>query len=187
MSNKFPHPLVLIIDTNYVLANYKTDPCKRPPRLCRQGYACPQYHNLRDRRRNPQVYKYRSTPCPSVKQGDDWGDTSLCDSGDDCHYCHTRTEQQFHPEIYKSSHCNDVQQNGHCPRGAFCAFAHGEGEVVNSRNVIDILSMKPKLADMMPCVLPISNGCDISEEEGSMSPEEVALVISFYWKVVIQF
>ena len=29
-------------DTTYVLANYKTEPCKKPPRLCRQGYACPQ-------------------------------------------------------------------------------------------------------------------------------------------------
>lgn len=25
-------------DTTYVLANYKTEVCKRPPRLCRQGY-----------------------------------------------------------------------------------------------------------------------------------------------------
>lgn len=46
-------------DTNYVLANYKTDPCKRPPRLCRQGYACPQYHNSKDKRRSPRKFKYR--------------------------------------------------------------------------------------------------------------------------------
>jgi hypothetical protein len=47
------------LDSHYVLANYKTEPCKRPPRLCRQGYACPQYHNPRDRRRNPSIYKYK--------------------------------------------------------------------------------------------------------------------------------
>lgn len=46
-------------DANYVLSNYKTDPCRRPPRLCRQGYACPQYHNPKDRRRNPKKHKYR--------------------------------------------------------------------------------------------------------------------------------
>ena len=46
-------------DTSYVLANYKTEPCKKPPRLCRQGYACPQYHNSRDRRRSPKKFKYR--------------------------------------------------------------------------------------------------------------------------------
>uniref|UniRef100_A0A8B9GTV9 Unk like zinc finger n=1 Tax=Astyanax mexicanus TaxID=7994 RepID=A0A8B9GTV9_ASTMX len=113
-------------DTNFVLANYKTEQCTKPPRLCRQGYACPHYHNSRDRRRNPRKFKYRSTPCPSVKHGDEWGEPSKCDSGDSCQYCHSRTEQQFHPEIYKSTKCNDMRQTGYCPRGPFCAFAHVE-------------------------------------------------------------
>uniref|UniRef100_A0A665VDC5 Putative E3 ubiquitin-protein ligase UNKL n=1 Tax=Echeneis naucrates TaxID=173247 RepID=A0A665VDC5_ECHNA len=107
-------------DTNFVLANYKTDQCTKPPRLCRQGYACPHYHNSRDRRRNPRKFKYRSTPCPNVKHGDEWGEPSKCDSGDSCQYCHSRTEQQFHPEIYKSTKCNDMRQTGYCPRGPFC-------------------------------------------------------------------
>nr|XP_046912518.1 uncharacterized protein LOC124493485 isoform X2 [Dermatophagoides farinae] len=113
-------------NTAFVLAYYKTELCKRPPRVCRQGYACPQYHNNKDRRRSPKKFKYRSTPCPSVKQGDEWGDPNNCENQDDCIYCHTRTEQQFHPEIYKSTKCNDIQQSGHCPRGPFCAFAHSE-------------------------------------------------------------
>ncbi|KAH8351029.1 hypothetical protein KR084_007564 [Drosophila pseudotakahashii] len=113
-------------DTNYVLANYKTEPCKRPPRLCRQGYACPQYHNSKDKRRSPRKYKYRSTPCPNVKHGEEWGEPGNCEAGDNCQYCHTRTEQQFHPEIYKSTKCNEVQQAGYCPRSVFCAFAHVE-------------------------------------------------------------
>jgi len=41
----------------------------------------------------------RSTPCPNVKQGDEWGDPSKCENGDTCGYCHTRTEQQFHLEV----------------------------------------------------------------------------------------
>ncbi|XP_054616195.1 putative E3 ubiquitin-protein ligase UNKL [Dunckerocampus dactyliophorus] len=113
-------------DTNFVLANYKTEQCTKPPRLCRQGYACPHYHNSRDRRRNPRKHKYRSTPCPNVKHGDEWGEPSKCDSADTCQYCHSRTEQQFHPEIYKSTKCNDMRQTGYCPRGPFCAFAHVE-------------------------------------------------------------
>lgn len=120
-------------DTNHVLSNYKTDSCKRPPRLCRQGYACPQYHNSKDKRRSPRKYKYRSTPCPSVKHGEEWGEPGNCEAGDQCSYCHTRTEQQFHPEIYKSTKCNDVQQAGYCPRGVFCAFAHVEQEMTASR------------------------------------------------------
>uniref|UniRef100_A0A8C5KDG8 Unkempt family like zinc finger n=1 Tax=Jaculus jaculus TaxID=51337 RepID=A0A8C5KDG8_JACJA len=115
-------------DTNFVLGSYKTEQCPKPPRLCRQGYACPHYHNSRDRRRNPRRFQYRSTPCPSVKHGDEWGEPSRCDGGDSCQYCHSRTEQQFHPEIYKSTKCNDMRQTGYCPRGPFCAFAHVESE-----------------------------------------------------------
>lgn len=89
-------------------------------------YACPQYHNNKDRRRTPKKYKYRSTPCPAVKQGVEWDDPANCDQGDECQCCHTRTEQQFHPEIYKSTKCNDIQQSNYCPRGPFCAFAHSE-------------------------------------------------------------
>ncbi|XP_068555830.1 putative E3 ubiquitin-protein ligase UNKL isoform X7 [Anas acuta] len=118
-------------DTNFVLAGYKTEQCTKPPRLCRQGYACPHYHNSRDRRRNPRKFRYRSTPCPNVKHADEWGEPSRCESGDSCQYCHSRTEQQFHPEIYKSTKCNDMRQTGYCPRGPFCAFAHVEEDTMN--------------------------------------------------------
>eukprot|EP00095_Tigriopus_kingsejongensis_P011436 maker-scaffold222_size251774-snap-gene-0.25 protein:Tk11436 transcript:maker-scaffold222_size251774-snap-gene-0.25-mRNA-1 annotation:"ring finger protein unkempt-like protein" len=140
------------LDTTYVLANYKTEPCKKPPRLCRQGYACPQYHNNKDKRRSPKKFKYRSTPCPQVKSGDEWGDPVGCDSGDNCQYCHTRTEQQFHPEIYKSTKCNDIQNTSYCPRGAFCAFAHIEQETVS----LDSPSPEngPNFGDILSHVLP---------------------------------
>uniref|UniRef100_A0AAY3ZXR8 C3H1-type domain-containing protein n=1 Tax=Denticeps clupeoides TaxID=299321 RepID=A0AAY3ZXR8_9TELE len=115
-------------DNSYVLDYYKTELCKKPPRLCRQGYACPYYHNSKDRRRSPHKHKYRALPCPAVKHSDEWGDPSKCESGEGCQYCHTRTEQQFHPEIYKSTKCNDMQQCGSCPRGPFCAFAHLESK-----------------------------------------------------------
>jgi hypothetical protein len=46
----------------------------------------------------------RSTPCPHVKQSDEWIDPTICEGGDSCKYCHTRTEQQFHPEV----NCNSV-------------------------------------------------------------------------------
>ncbi|XP_049868778.1 putative E3 ubiquitin-protein ligase UNKL isoform X2 [Pectinophora gossypiella] len=142
-------------DTNYVLSSYKTEPCKRPPRLCRQGYACPQYHNSKDKRRSPRKYKYRSTPCPNVKHGEEWGEPSNCEAGDACGYCHTRTEQQFHPEIYKSTKCNDVQQAGYCPRGLFCAFAHVEPEDLSAaRELTAPLECGANLADLLSSALP---------------------------------
>ncbi|XP_059146045.1 RING finger protein unkempt homolog isoform X4 [Physella acuta] len=155
-------------DTNFVLANYKTEPCKRPPRLCRQGYACPQFHNTRDRRRSPKQYKYRSTPCPNVKHGDEWGDPTQCESGDNCSYCHTRTEQQFHPEIYKSTKCNDMVQTNCCPRGAFCAFAHVEQEISIVRDVLSSLTSN-SLAAFVTNVLPV---CETSNKMESMSGKD---------------
>ncbi|KAM6245066.1 putative E3 ubiquitin-protein ligase UNKL isoform 4-T4 [Spheniscus humboldti] len=111
-------------DTNFVLAGYKTEQCTKPPRLCRQGYACPHYHNSRDRRRNPRKFKYRSTPCPSVKHADEWGEPSRCESGDSCQYCHSRTEQQFHPEISCSSSPTVTSSSGSSsslsPHGPLC-------------------------------------------------------------------
>uniref|UniRef100_A0A6A7G6X3 RING finger protein unkempt homolog n=4 Tax=Hirondellea gigas TaxID=1518452 RepID=A0A6A7G6X3_9CRUS len=145
-------------DTAFVLANYKTEQCKRPPRLCRQGYACPQYHNSRDRRRPPKKFKYRSTACPNVKHSDEWGEPSNCESGDSCQYCHTRTEQQFHPEIYKSSKCNDIQQTGYCPRGVFCAFAHVDQEMTAVRDTaVNENCGGTSLADILQSALPPDN------------------------------
>uniref|UniRef100_A0A2C9JG51 C3H1-type domain-containing protein n=1 Tax=Biomphalaria glabrata TaxID=6526 RepID=A0A2C9JG51_BIOGL len=155
-------------DTNFVLANYKTEPCKRPPRLCRQGYACPQFHNTRDRRRSPKLFKYRSTPCPNVKHGDEWGDPTQCESGDNCSYCHTRTEQQFHPEIYKSTKCNDMVQTNCCPRGAFCAFAHVEQEISIVRDVLSSLSTN-SLAAFVTNVLP---SCETSNKLESIAGKD---------------
>ncbi|KAI6660655.1 RING finger protein unkempt-like [Oopsacas minuta] len=135
-------------NSSFVLTYYKTEPCPKPPKLCRQGYACPFFHNNKDKRRSPKPHKYRSTPCPSVKVNDEWGDPRHCEGSDQCLYCHTRTEQQFHVEIYKSTKCNDVQQTGYCPRGAFCAFAHNEAELNAHRELTSAPLSTPVSLDL---------------------------------------
>uniref|UniRef100_A0A671R0X2 Putative E3 ubiquitin-protein ligase UNKL n=1 Tax=Sinocyclocheilus anshuiensis TaxID=1608454 RepID=A0A671R0X2_9TELE len=155
-------------DTNFVLANYKTEQCTKPPRLCRQGYACPHYHNSRDRRRNPRKFKYRSTPCPSVKHGDEWGEPSKCESGDSCQYCHSRTEQQFHPEIYKSTKCNDMRQTGYCPRGPFCAFAHVE-RIPSTEETMSTLLTAMQSCSQSKLGSPQYPECPVNEWSGNMN------------------
>jgi hypothetical protein len=56
-------------------------------------------HNRRLNLNNLKNDICRSTPCPHVKQSDEWIDPTVCEVGDSCKYCHTRTEQQFHPEV----------------------------------------------------------------------------------------
>ena len=67
-------------DTNYVLANYKTEPCKRPPRLCRQGYACPSFHNTRDKRRSPKTSKYRYALLRCFISTVGWVSSHICEA-----------------------------------------------------------------------------------------------------------
>ncbi|XP_057682268.1 RING finger protein unkempt homolog isoform X2 [Corythoichthys intestinalis] len=148
-------------DNNYVLSHYKTELCKKPPRLCRQGYACPYYHNSKDRRRSPHKHKYRALPCPAVKLSEEWGDPSKCECAEGCQYCHTRTEQQFHPEIYKSTKCNDMQQCGSCPRGPFCAFAHVEKAFVSEESFSSPRSPPPPLRPPDPV-----SADDVAETSG---------------------
>lgn len=49
--------------------------------------------------RTMRLYRRRALPCPAVKQSEEWGDPSKCEGAEACQYCHTRTEQQFHPEV----------------------------------------------------------------------------------------
>ncbi|XP_075575256.1 putative E3 ubiquitin-protein ligase UNKL isoform X8 [Pelecanus crispus] len=135
-------------DTNFVLAGYKTEQCTKPPRLCRQGYACPHYHNSRDRRRNPRKFKYRSTPCPNVKHADEWGEPSRCESGDSCQYCHSRTEQQFHPEAKHRSFPAENQQK--------------INEQDNKQNHLSVFSAVNPLASSITSSLASSVGSDSS-------------------------
>jgi len=104
-----------------------------------------------------------------VKTADEWGDPVNCDSGDNCQYCHTRTEQQFHPEIYKSTKCNDIQNTSYCPRGAFCAFAHLEQESLENGP-----EGGPNFVEILSKALPDSTDqsfCDSGSEQSSNSGE----------------
>lgn len=93
----------------------------------------------------------RSTPCPNVKHGEEWGEPGNCEAGDNCQYCHTRTEQQFHPEIYKSTKCNDVQQAGYCPRSVFCAFAHVERKYRHLLIIFSSLYLHSLVVTILAC------------------------------------
>ncbi|KAH9365623.1 hypothetical protein HPB48_022987 [Haemaphysalis longicornis] len=131
-------------DTKYVLTNYKTEPCKRPPRLCRQGYACPQYHNSRGQAAEPQEVQ--------VQQGDEWGDPANCDNGDSCSYCPHAHGAAVPP--------GDLQQANYCPRGPFCAFAHVEKEISAVRDLGPDYSTN--LAAILSSALPSSSAASSS-------------------------
>ena len=86
-------------DNNYIFMNYKTEKCGQPPGLCREDFTCPKYHNACDKRRNPSKFNYKPSPCLNAKQDDVWLEAIDCIKGDNCEYCHSKTEQQFHPNV----------------------------------------------------------------------------------------
>ena len=69
------------------------------------------------------------------------------------HFLVCRTEQQFHPEIYKSTKCNDIQNTSYCPRGAFCAFAHVERKSFIYININMLPAFERLLQNVFACVL----------------------------------
>ncbi|CAN7990719.1 unnamed protein product, partial [Ixodes hexagonus] len=153
-------------DVGFVLAHYKVQPCLRPPHLgvCRMGLACPNFHDRRDRRRSPACNQYSSTPCPSVRQGTEWTAAGRCAEGDQCGFCHGRTEQKFHPEIYKSTMCNDLQRTNYCPRGPFCSFAHSENEMVQVRKAYNAMLFSA-FSDNTNLALPVDKSPPASTAE----------------------
>ncbi|EFX61073.1 hypothetical protein DAPPUDRAFT_340689, partial [Daphnia pulex] len=84
-----------------------------------------------------------------------------------CQYCHTRTEQQFHPEIYKSTKCHDMQTNSYCPRGSFCAFAHGDFEVVRDNGQYQ--DGGNNLAELLSSALPAVNNRTYGKENTNLN------------------
>ena len=146
-----------------VLAEYKTQKCSLEAHQCRRGYGCPFYHNDKDRRRSPLKYAYTSGFCEFAKSDNEWKSYINCPNGDDCMKCHSRTEQQFHPDIYKSNKCNDMMQTNYCPRGYFCAFAHvlpmgrqaGQGP---AQNVVSLLSRRNTMMNFSSANVTDLNG-----------------------------
>ncbi|CAB4054041.1 UNKL [Lepeophtheirus salmonis] len=98
------------LDTTFVLANYKTEPCKKPPGSV--GKDMP-VHNITITRIREEVPKSLNIDQLLVRM------SKAGMSG----------EIQW--VIYKSTKCNDIQNTSYCPRGAFCAFAHIEQEAVS--------------------------------------------------------
>ena len=108
-----------------------------------------------------------------------------CEAGENCQYCHTRTEQQFHPEIYKSTKCNDIQNTSYCPRGAFCAFAHVEREFPfynssSQRCLVRVTRNPSSLARPESCPVTVGVGfvCAMSmcEPQAIKRPEPLSFV-----------
>lgn len=129
------------------------------------------------------VFYFRSTPCPNVKQGDEWGDPSKCDSGDNCSYCHTRTEQQFHLEVCCNSFVGAFVMLSYLPVGFGSESQHDHNyfnwplvkRAIQKYNMIySSLSVVKKLKDIK-CLMWRRSHCYLLSDDS----------VQLHWKVML--
>ncbi|KAF7457311.1 ZF-CCCH zinc finger domain-containing protein [Cryptosporidium felis] len=92
---------------------------------CLDPESCFNSHCSAWQRRNPTKYKYSSIICPDIdfsRKGVK-GRMSLtcrCRKGRQCEFAHTKEEELYHPENYKTKKCNSFPN---CKR-YYCPFIH---------------------------------------------------------------
>lgn len=92
---------------------------------CLDPESCFNSHCTAWQRRNPTKYKYSSTICPDIgfsRKGAK-GRMSLncrCRKGKHCEFAHTKEEELYHPDAYKTKKCNTFPN---CKR-FYCPFIH---------------------------------------------------------------
>ncbi|OII75349.1 ZF-CCCH zinc finger domain-containing protein [Cryptosporidium ubiquitum] len=115
---------------------------------CIDPETCFNSHCTAWQRRNPTKYKYSSTICPDIdfsRKGAK-GRMSLncrCRKGKYCEFAHTKEEELYHPDTYKTKKCNAFPN---CKR-FYCPFIHeiekNLKEKINS-NIIPSISENEK-------------------------------------------
>eukprot|EP00808_Paulinella_micropora_P023133 g19020.t1 len=126
-------------EREYFMYHYKTKKCQGFPYNCQCDGL--DYHRDKDRRRGQITYS--PIACPNVKPflNGDWRDPNVdCQGGRgalprdadgkcewNCEFCHTLLEMVFHPQVYKTSLCDNFDENGRwaCAWKRRCAHAHG--------------------------------------------------------------
>jgi len=128
---------------------FRTKSCQRLARdgVCGWRSQCQFSHNLEWPRRQPRRYHYSPEMCPNIRIIEDTeGGTerieNKCTAGQRCPWAHSKEEVLFHPDIFKTSLCEEHTNNvgskntrntkkSRCHR-YYCPFAHGSDELRTS-------------------------------------------------------
>ena len=79
--------------------------------------SCIYAHHMRDFRRPPEIFKYSTEDCETMKNDKGW---EQCPRGLLCNKCHTTVERLYHPDKYKRIYCDQNR----CNKSEICAFFH---------------------------------------------------------------
>jgi len=94
-----------------VCSDHKTGKCGNPR-------DCYFSHCLVWPRRNPTVFEYSKQLCPEISFARVNGKMKLtqsCNEGRLCRFAHTKEEQLYHPDFYKTVPCHSSKCQKYCP------------------------------------------------------------------------
>ncbi len=99
-------------------------------KICKLNF-CLNYHNLyEDRIRNFVVYD--NILCPKIFEKNKLKENPNCNEKDNCKFCHSIFEFNFHPKNYKKIKCENFNN---CKNQIFCPFLHqNEKEIYYNEN-----------------------------------------------------
>lgn len=108
---------------------FRTKLCRaHQSQQCKNADKCPHSHCLTWQRRNPSVTWYSQKLCPEIqfsKKGSKMTLIRRCTKGRACTYAHSKEEELYHPQMYKTKMCSAYPN---CTR-YYCPFAHSTEEL----------------------------------------------------------
>lgn len=134
----------------HMFHRFRSKPCQRLLRsgLCEWHSQCQFSHDPEWPRRAPSKYNYSAALCPHIRpvmmNNSEVHLENTCPNGFSCAFSHTKDEVLYHPNIFKTSLCEEhrsltndqrsARRSKHRPRchRYYCPFAHGKQELRSS-------------------------------------------------------
>ena len=112
------------IPTEFNPLTYKRYKCPLGSICKLDNKLCLNYHNEKDRRRNPDLYD--PLLCPNLYKNNKRIKEGKCDFGDECKKAHNLFEYFYHPKKFRTLKCKqEDEKNGkYCKDRLICPYTH---------------------------------------------------------------
>ena len=112
------------IPTEFNPETYKRYKCPLGTICKLDNKLCLNYHNEKDRRRNPDIYEAKL--CPNLFENNKRIKNAECEKGDDCNYAHNLFEYFYHPDKFRKLKCKQENQEkgNYCKERLICPYHH---------------------------------------------------------------
>jgi hypothetical protein len=137
-SDIFPTPV------NFSLDTFKVLPCKLSSFCGKDTHLCYNYHDIKERRRPPRLFKILNEIC-NFAQPDKNADfyPQSCQKGDYCEKIHTRYELLYHEGNFrKIKECTRPKLRGVCKYFSTCYGVHPQDNIVGNESASQMVNMK---------------------------------------------